>query len=309
MNVKITEYPYRYKAFALNVFSQIPLTGLARSGHGDADILISEGNVPLQLDNPLNRGVLFQATENEFLLKIDGIARYYAVDGKNITVEKEENTAWNDVSAFLLGTVFGALLHQRRLLPLHGSSVIYKNKGLVFSGISGVGKSTLAAAFIDKGARLLADDITVISLEERIPKITPAFPGMKIWEDSLIELGKNPEKLHPIRSDLKKYFYPVKHFYNSSIEIDHLFMLSTHNLETFELKKISGIEKFNLLKNNTYFFKGMNKTGILQQHFALCNALAQFSTVTQIIRPTSRFRIKELVNLIEKTIFISEKTS
>ncbi len=302
MNVKITDYPYRYKAFNLNVFSQIPVAGLEEHSGEMAEIVIREGRVPENIEHPLNKGVLFQAGENEFLLHVDGLAGFYVQDGHTITVEVKDPASRNDLSAFILGTVFGALLHQRRLLPLHGSAVLFNKKGIIFSGNSGAGKSTLAAAFLDKGARLLADDISLIGFENDQPQIIPAFPGMKIWEDSLKELGKNPGKYIPIRKDLKKYLYPVDKFHNQAITLHYIFIISTHNLDSFEIKDVQGIEKFNALKNNTYFFKGMNKTGILEKHFQLCNRLAQNITVTHIIRPNGGFKMELLMDHISKKI-------
>ncbi len=299
MNVKITDYPYRYKAFNLNVFSRIPVTGLAEFDGQQPDIVIREGKTPDQLEKPLNDGVLFQATDNEFLLKIMNLGRIHVQNGNTITIERINDASWDEFSAFILGTVFGALLHQRRLLPLHGSSVIYRTKGLIFAGTSGTGKSTLAAAFIHKGAQLLADDISLICFNGGKPEIVPAFPGMKIWEDSLRQLGKNPEEYRPIRENLKKYLYPVKKYHDQQIAVDHVFVISSHNRETFEIKDLQGIEKFNALKNNTYFFRGMNKTGILEKHFQMCNILAQNVPVSHVTRPNGSFRIDELIKEIE----------
>ena len=303
MNVKITDYPYRYKAFNLNVFSRIPIAGLAECDAQKPDIVILEGKTPDELQNPLNNGVLFQATENEFLLNIMNLGRIHVQDGATITIERLKDTSWNEFSAFILGTVFGALLHQRRLLPIHGSSVVYKKKGLIFAGTSGAGKSTLAAALIHKGARFLADDISLISFDGGHPEIVPAFPGMKIWEDSLKQLGKNPGKYHPIREDLKKYLYPAKKYHDQQVAVDHIFIISSHNREAFEIQDVQGIEKFNALKNNTYFFRGMNKTGILEKHFQMCNLLARHVPVSHITRPNSNFRIDELIKEITAKLF------
>ena len=176
---------------------------------------------------------------------------------------------------------------------------------MIFAGTSGTGKSTLAAAFINRGARLLADDISLISFIGGKPEIIPAFPGMKIWEDSLKQLGKNPGKYRPIRKDLKKYLYPVDKYHDQEITVDHIFIISSHNRETFEIKDLQGIEKFNVLKNNTYFFRGMNKTGILEKHFQMCNMLAQHVPVSHITRPNSSFRIDELIKEIEVKLFDS----
>lgn len=294
MNVKITDYTYRYKAFSLIVFSQIPVAGLAEYEGEKPDIIILEGKTPVSLENPLNNGVLFQANENEFLLDIIQLGRIHVRNGNTIIVEKIHDVPWSEFSAFILGTVFGALLHQRRLLPLHGSSVIFREKGLIFSGTSGAGKTTLAAALINDGARLLADDISLVSFDSSKPEIIPAFPGMKIWEDSLEALGRNPEKYTPLRKDMRKYLYPEDKFYDRHMEIDHIFLIVTHNQDSFEIKELKGIEKFNALKNNTYFFRGMNRTGILEKHFQMCNQLARNTPVSMITRPNGGFRINEL---------------
>lgn len=299
MNVKIKEYPYRYKAFALNVFSEIEISGLGFNNEGAADVYIDLGNVPGQLSNPLNKGVLFQANENEFLLHVNDLASFFVENGAHITVELKNNIEEKEVSAFLLGTVFGALLHQRRLLPIHGSSVLYKGKCMVFSGISGAGKSTLAAAFIEKGATLIADDISLIDLSSGIPMVIPAFPGMKIWEDSLKKLGKNPGHYNPIRSEMKKYLVPVSSYQDDKVRVDYIFTLNTHNKHEYEYRKVVGIEKFNMLKNNTYFFRGMSKTGIIQQHFDLCNKLAQQAELYTVTRPNSEFALDKLIHVIE----------
>ncbi|MBN2613955.1 MAG: hypothetical protein JXB00_20525 [Bacteroidales bacterium] len=298
MNVKITDYPYRYKAFNLNVFSQLPVAGLAEHECEKPDIIIREGVIPEAITNPLNKGVLFQAGAEEFLLKVDGLAKFYVQKGETITVEITNKDSGDDISAFILGTVFGALLHQRRLLPLHGSAVLYQEKGIVFSGNSGAGKSTIAAAFLEKGAQLLADDISLIGFNNNEAQVIPAFPGMKIWEDSLKVLGKKPDKYNPIRKNLKKYLYPVETFHTKEAAISHIFIIGTHNLETFEIAGLQGIEKFNALKNNTYFFRGMNKTGILEKHFQLCNMLAPKVKITRIVRPNGGFMVEKLAEII-----------
>jgi hypothetical protein len=305
MDVKITEYPYRYKAFNLNVFSRIPVAGLAEHDAQKPDIIILEGKTPVQLENPVNKGVLFQATADEFLLNVMNLGRIHVQHGDTIVVERFNSTSWNEFSAFILGTVFGALLHQRRLLPLHGSSVVYKKKGLIFAGTSGAGKSTLAAALIHQGARLIADDISLISFNNGKPEIVPAFPGMKIWEDSLKQLGKNPGKYRPIREDLKKYLYPAEKYHDKENTVDYIFVISSHNREAFEIQDLQGIEKFNTLKNNTYFFRGMNKTGILEKHFQMCNQLAQQVPVSHITRPNGSFRIDELIKKIMEKLLNS----
>ena len=48
---------------------------------------------------------------------------------------------------------------------VHASCVCWQNKGILFIGDSGNGKSTAALALIEKGATLVADDYVEINLK------------------------------------------------------------------------------------------------------------------------------------------------
>ena len=62
--------------------------------------------------------------------------------------------------------MYGALLMQRKILPLHGSAVAIDGKAYAIVGDSGAGKSTLASAFLNKGYQLLSDDVIAVSLSQ-----------------------------------------------------------------------------------------------------------------------------------------------
>jgi len=82
-----------------------------------------------------------------------------------------------DVRLFLLGSAIGALMHQRGLLVLHGSTVKVGDECVVFLGSSGVGKSTLATQLRHRGYACLGDDVCAISIgEDGVPYAAPAYP-------------------------------------------------------------------------------------------------------------------------------------
>lgn len=53
-------------------------------------------------------------------------------------------------------------------IQLHGTCVAIKNQAVLIAGKPGVGKTSLALQLIDRGAILIADDQTLISLEDGI---------------------------------------------------------------------------------------------------------------------------------------------
>jgi hypothetical protein len=295
-------YPYSYRAFSLNIVSRIPVTGFETAPVDIPDVFIMEGNVPEAIQNAVNKGVLFQSSETEFLLTVDRVARYYVHNGNEIVIQRTGEVPLSEISAFLIGTAFGALFHQRRQLPLHACTVLYENKCLLFAGMSGAGKSTLAAALIKNGGTLIADDISVIDYSGEKPAVCPAFPVIKIWEDSLKHLGMTSNGLEPVRGELKKFYLPITQFSQNYTAINHIFILNTHNRPEMEVKPLQGVDKFRVLKKHTYLFRGIPKTGLEQNHFILSNRLATQVPVTILTRPNGDFNTNRLISKVSELI-------
>jgi hypothetical protein len=295
-------YLFSYHAYGLDILSQIPVTGFEPAVIFRAEVTIRLGDVPESLPDAVNKGVLYQSTETEFLLQIDRVARYHVRNGSEIVVQLLGKSSPGDVSAFISGTVLGALMHQRRMLPIHASTVVYNEKCLVFAGISGSGKSTLAAAVIMAGGSLVADDISVIDFSGEKPAVCPAFPMIRIWEDSLKHFGIPYHELEPVRGELRKFYMPVSLFHRSQTPIHRIFILATHNKEKLEIKELQGLDKFRVLKKHTYLFRGIPKTGLEQNHFLLVNRLAGQVPVTLITRPNDDFNTGRLLDYLNEIV-------
>jgi hypothetical protein len=72
------------------------------------------------------------------------------------------------------------LLTQQSVLGIHGGAVTLDGRGWVFIGPSGVGKSTTARTLLGHGARLLADDLSLIDVARQ--QILPGCPAVRLWE-------------------------------------------------------------------------------------------------------------------------------
>jgi hypothetical protein len=69
-------------------------------------------------------------------------------------------------------------------LVLHASCVALEGGALAVVGGTGRGKSSLAAAFVQRGAALVADDYVLLSEAGDGYLAAPAYPGLRLWEDS-----------------------------------------------------------------------------------------------------------------------------
>ncbi|MFC2104091.1 hypothetical protein ACFLS4_01905 [Bacteroidota bacterium] len=287
--------PFTYKAFGLIVESEFEIPELAVT-EGNPDVRINIGHTPKELLEVTKQGVIYQANRKEFLLEVNNIATFYVIEGNQIVVKSAKKNIDKEVRLFLLGSAFGALLLQRGLFPLHGSSVKFGEYATIFTGLSGVGKSSIAAYFIKLGYQVLADDISVVN--EKL-EVIPGLPNLKIWNDVLQKLELNNQPLTEIRPNIKKFQLPIDtDYYNKPIRLKNIVIINTKNSSGFEIEELTGIKKFNAIKNNTYryqFIQGLEKQ---QNHFQLLNKLLPQIKVYKVARPQSPLALSEFGNFI-----------
>jgi len=66
---------------------------------------------------------------------------------------------------------------------LHASAVATPDGALAFAGEAGRGKSTLAGAFVNRGASLLTDDCLLLHEVDGAFHVVPSYPGLRLWPD------------------------------------------------------------------------------------------------------------------------------
>jgi hypothetical protein len=290
---------HKYKVFGLKILSEPELPELPLADFDICDVEIKFNEVPLEIQDHKGKGVLYQAKPGKFLFRLESVGAYYVEDGKRINLQRLNNSTDEELRLFLLGSAFGALIHQRKLLAFHGSTVVKDTKALIIAGISGTGKSSLAATLVKRGYSLLADDISVIGFENGKPLVYPGIPHLKLWKDVLIKLGENPDKHDKVRPQILKYRKQVKNSYAAKpLLVEKIIILSSKNTEGFDKTEIKGIDKFNTLKNNTYRFQYVDALGLSAEHFDLCSRLANCVEVVQIMRPSSPLLLEELADFV-----------
>ena len=291
-----------YKAFGLDIHSDIALPALPFSDAQVADVTIMKTDISKEgLLSPHVVRASGQTAPDRLWFSVPGIARFYVSDGKYVCYDPYENANEESIVLYLLGTCVGGLMHQRHRLVIHGNAVRFGDQCVIFSGVSGNGKSTLAASFHKRGYQLLADDLAV--LDDR-GCVQPSFPQIKIWQDTAEKLEIDTAGLRKIRPNICKYAYPLNQdeFCNTPLPVKAVYILSTHNQESIEFSPILGADKFVPLRNQTYRSGHIEGLGLKAQHLKLCSQLANSVPVARITRPKKGCDLDTLVSLIESDL-------
>ena len=290
---------YSYNAFGLGICSEIEFDQLV-PGAGKADVVVRLGQVPDRLKSPTGQGVLYQTVARQFLLNIDGVARFLVSNGSEILIDPAPNTDADTIRLFLFGSVFGALLHQRGVLLLHASAIVAPAGAVVFAGSSGCGKSTLACAFHQKGYLILADELCAIGTGVSLP-VSPGNPFLMLWADALQRLGLDRLGLRAVRPNLEKYILPLgDDFATEATPLHAVYILEASNSRLSAPTPIKGLKKIEALTGTTYrprFVEHMKHEG---EHLRQITEVASRARVARVNRPHGSLQVDELVDLIQE---------
>ncbi len=293
-----------YHAFNLNILSQLELPELLSAPNQplvQPDVCIQWGAVSATgLEHPLVTGASFQANETALWFNIPLVACYLIENGNQITIEPAAKSNEDSIRVFLLGSGMGALLMQRDLFLLHANAIKIGDHCISFAGESRAGKSTLSAAFFQRGYSILADDVCAIN---QAGEVLPSFPQIKLWADASQHLAIETKALRKIIPDLEKFALPTgEQFHLNPLPLNVVYILHAHNKDTFELNELSGSQKFNHLKNNTYrphYIKGLGKN---RAHFKQCGTIAAQVSVVHVTRPNHGFQLNALMDLLQSDL-------
>ena len=154
------------------------------------DVEISFGDTPAYLENAQITYDWYEVAADKILYADPAIGRFVVENGNKIVIEVTGVRNLDVLISYVNASGVGALLHQRRQFPLHGSCVARDGAAFMFCGDSGAGKSTTAAYFLGKGFELVCDDVVTVDFNtDENPLVVPSNRSPKIWNETISELA------------------------------------------------------------------------------------------------------------------------
>ena len=301
---------HSYRVAGLAVTSEIELPGAIPAQHaGNPDVMVRAAPVPASLDDAGKKGVTWQIAGDRFLFQVPGVARFLLSSGREILFEPASGVAAGDVSIFLIGTVFGILLHQRGEIVLHASAVQVNGRAVLFCGSSGAGKSTLAAALAQRSFPLVADDLCAITLAPGAPPmVQPDGRHLKLWAQAIERLDLAERRGAPVRNKLQKFFVEPTALAEPLPEplSEPLPLGAVYALREARPPHQSGIERPNvveaalILRRGAYRPLMVNRMGQKADYFLAATAIANAAGIFHLTRALNFAVMPEVVGMLER---------
>ena len=256
---------YCYELYGLRVQSNIEfpqLLAIDEFSEDSAEIEMLMENNSINSDSDEAR----QDQKKGYGLTENGVWFYNQAGYFDIKTENDKTTIrcakYSDVDesivrSFFLGNCVALGMTQRNKIVLHGSTLLMGDKTILICGNSGSGKSTTAMALIEKGAKLIADDISVIDVEtsDGCAYAYPAFPEQKLCRDAVEYNHIDVEKLSYVNEDRDKFSYIRKDvFENKKKKVDGMIAIRTveGTNEEVSIRKIDGADKVNAITDKFF---------------------------------------------------------
>jgi len=294
---------YSYRVAGLAVASEIELPGaISVERTGAPAVTIRAAAVPAVLPGAAKKGTTWQIAADRFLFQVPGVARFLLSGGREIQFETAAGVDARDVAIFLLGTVFGILLHQRGEIVLHASAVRVNDKAVLFCGASGAGKSTLAAALVQRGFPMVADDLCAVTFAEGgVPMVQPDGRHLKLWAQAIERLDLAERRGAPVRNKLQKFFVEP-----AATLAEPLPLGAVYALRESRPPQKPGIERPNvvdaalILRRNAYRPLMVNRMGQKADYFRAATAIANAAGIFHLTRALNFAAMPEVVGWLEQ---------
>jgi hypothetical protein len=290
----------QYRAFGLNLESEIPLAELEPCDFEKADVSIRLGRV--NFVSGAGQARRTEVAGDQFLLDMDGVARFRAENGGFITVEPYPDARMEEITMCLMGSCMGAVLLQRRIFPVHGSCLRTGNAGMILTGKSGAGKSTIAAGFLLKGCQILTDDVSAVRFDAGgRPVVSPSYPAQKLWEDAAERMEGVQEKTPIYRNQGGQNKFAVRRddcFCRESTPLAAVYEIVPCQVPDVTLTEIKGAEKVDVLLNNIYRKGIARRMGLAGWCCSNSMAIAQNLKIFRVVRPAEEHLEKRIVEII-----------
>lgn len=304
---------YYYRVYGLTLRTNQPLIGLLPISEPvdawDVSIHLSktwqESSMPVPISawqlSPKHPGVRIATLEEGTYLLLSYIGdelNYveFAINpnGEQIWIAVSEELNLRCATSLLCGIVLGCVLRIRGVTCLHATVVIVEEQAIAMLGAKGAGKSTTTAALLQRGARLIADDVAVLVEQKNKFLVQPGYPALRLHEDVAIKLYGSYEHLQiitpkpdiwPFKRELSLLKEP-KLFPQEPVPLAAIYILEERHAEqtTVEIEVTPPVTGLLNLMQNTYVSWMLDQTD-RENEFRVLSRLAATVPLKKVYRP------------------------
>lgn len=207
---------------------------------------------------------------------------------------------------YMLGHLLSYALLGMGIETIHAASVVIDGQAIALLGDSARGKSTLSAAFLQAGARLLTDDFLVVREEQGQIVAYPGFPRIKLYERVSKHLIASTRQGVPMTPHHRpKFVFPLEDAITEPVPISRFYALASPRavigLKDIWLQPLTEREAYLELTENSFNVSVQTRERLAAQ-FRWATDLAKRVAVKRLAYPRLLTLLPEVVNRVREDI-------
>lgn len=305
-----------YRMYGLLVRSQVPLTSPLNIRPGLADIELV--TTPASLRTPLVQQRLKRSEADDWFhhAALDDGSTYLlwtrlsefliSPDGRRIACHAFDGVSAETLSTYLITQALSCALVQQGIEPLHATVAVVEGEAVALLGNCGHGKSSLGAAFLKAGHRLLTDDLLLLNRADSRSGRMVAQPGparIKLFPEiaeRLLDTGRAGVRMNP---ETSKLILPLSHDEHcaTAVPLRAIYVLnqpaSRHAARRISIRRLSVRRACLALIANTFNLI-ITDPARLKRQFEWAAQLATQAPVKSLSYPRNLAKIGQVVDAI-----------
>lgn len=272
-----------------------------------ADIVVHAGDVPETLPDATHEGLLYQLNATSVIYHLPDIARFQVNNGREIVYQAAGATDMDTIRVFLTSIMFPLLFHQRRDMAVRGCAVEVNGAAVLLTGYSGVGKSTLAAAMMQRGYRILSDEFSIIRFDDATKQalVYPTFSYLHVWHFALYKLNYSLsaiEQMPRVRPQIEKRILDVGDCFQSQpLPLRGIYIMNAPMKELEPLMLLTPQESLLQVNWMLSYERLAIEMGVIQDYWQKASALISTVRFWHLHRVKRTFDLDTLIRLVTES--------
>jgi hypothetical protein len=282
---------HHYRALGLALASRIEFPQFPPYRDREPDVVIDFGQVPEGLGPGRREGLKFQALDGRLLIRTERHADILVADGRKVLVQPRPGSSLDGIRMVLLGMGMGALLHQRGVLALHAGVVAGTRGAVALCARSGTGKTTLTAALVQRGFRILDDNLAPLDLAGPEPRVQPGSPELKLCADTLARCPAWWRERLPSWPCGRKTALVLRPWFEPEPQTLRAVVVLADGAAATRMERLRGARAFQALSEQVFCRRFVAPEGaagrrLFAQTLALANSIPVFSLTLGLAKPS-----------------------
>ena len=283
----------------MGILCDIPLPGLMEQ-EAPGDVVMRLGKPePLEPINPDTRFCLqFRPGDAYFYYYKMGRCRIH--QGREIVGEPVPGSDVRVLGGLAETLGISILLHQRGHVTLHASCVNLGSGAVAFLGDSEAGKSFIAAGLHSRGHAVMADDVTVVDVQDSGSLVYPGIPALQLLPDAAEHFGyavEGPQELDSLQEKVIRRF--PGQLPHEAVRLNRLYILEEG--PSIRVEPVGRHRAVFELVRHSYWIQLIHDARPAS-YFLQCARLCERVPVLRLIRPLCASAMSDVIVMVEEDL-------